>query len=72
MNEISINADLINIFHLFAATRCCPDKRQGKKNTGGLGCGGVSVGSLKVTTHEISVESNSRTKHLKQYRRDEA
>ena len=56
MNEISINTDLINIFNLFAATRCCRDKRQGKKKDGGLGCGGVSVGSQEVIIHAFSVE----------------
>ena len=37
MNEISVNTNMINIFNLFAATRCCRDKRQGKKDDGGLG-----------------------------------
>ena len=35
---------MINIFNLFSATRCCRDKRQGKKEDGGLSSSLIRVG----------------------------
>ena len=39
-----MNTNMINIFNLFAAIRCCRDKRQGKKEDGELGSSLIRVG----------------------------
>ena len=39
-----MNTNMINLFYLFATTRFCRDKRQGKKEDGGLGSNLIRVG----------------------------
>ena len=59
MNQMLLNTNMIFFFHLFTATRCCRNKRQGKKEDRGLGS------SLIRVDQENSILDQRRLQEIK-------